>query len=524
MIHDTTTTLLFGALLGAALAVSLVFSPHKSTHDLCDYITFAAAGRGGHGALRSDPERDLLPDPLHRDLRLLGEAMAAPNTSSQGGVPLDEWRKDVPPGWKPGVESYPLKIYFAKLKLWYRCCEVPDEVIGPVIAGRLQGRAQRIALELKLVRPDGNYDIGDAALVRLSVDEVIDPADGVTVLQRHIPSGVQALCNALRDAFGDTDEAQTTLELFFEHRRPHSQDLQEFAAEWEIRYEDAQTKAGLDMNNVAKTYLWLKQSGLPQRHQDDLRLQVQGDLSRFADIRALAVRLSHRMDKTGSTGDVFYGDYENSLEHVDSWSGWSSWPPEETESYWTDDWWHEDSWQNPVDDYSAESTFYGEEEEWFEAEEYDWPEESPTESGHTEEKVSATASEAEIYVSSKGKGKGAGSFGSGCYVCGCKWHYAADCPVKGKGKAPGYGPSKGKGKKGKGKSKGKIKGKKGKGKGWSSKGSWSSADGPRSWMPRYYTNSAADGEYYDTNQLRHARHGLHLGDSPPKPPPATQTK
>ena len=106
--------------------------------------------------------------------------MANPN--SQGGVPLDEWRKDTPPGWRPGIENYPLKTYFAKLKLWYRCSEAPDEIIGPQVAGRLQGRAQRIALELKLIRPDGTYDVGDAALVRLSVDEVIDPNDGVTII------------------------------------------------------------------------------------------------------------------------------------------------------------------------------------------------------------------------------------------------------------------------------------------------------------------------------------------------------
>ena len=76
--------------------------------------------------------------------------------------------------------------------------------MGPLIAGRLQERAQRIALELKLARPDGAYDIGDGALVRLSVDEVADPVDGVTITQRHIPSGGQALCNASREAFGDT--------------------------------------------------------------------------------------------------------------------------------------------------------------------------------------------------------------------------------------------------------------------------------------------------------------------------------
>eukprot|EP00439_Symbiodinium_sp_Y106_P015700 s8027_g2.t1 len=127
--------------------------------------------------LRDGPDRDLLPSWL--DSRPVS-TMANPN--SQGGVPLDEWRKDTPPGWRPGIENYPLKTYFAKLKLWYRCSEAPDEIIGPQVAGRLQGRAQRIALELKLIRPDGTYDVGDAALVRLSVDEVIDPNDGVTII------------------------------------------------------------------------------------------------------------------------------------------------------------------------------------------------------------------------------------------------------------------------------------------------------------------------------------------------------
>ncbi|CAE7280604.1 RE2, partial [Symbiodinium microadriaticum] len=354
------------------------------------------------------------------------EEMATPST---GGVPLDEWRKDVPPGWKPGVENYPLKTYFAKLKLWYRCSEVPDEVIGPLIAGRLQGRAQRIALELKLVRPDGSFDYGDAALVRLSVDEVIDPNDGVTVLQAHIPSGVQALCNALRDAFGDTDEAQTTkaLELFFEHKRPHGQELQEFAAEWDLRYEDARSKAGLDMNAVAKSYLWLKQSGLSQKHQDDLRLQVHGDLSRFNEIRGLAVRLSHRVDKAGNTGDVFYEEDHH-----------SHWEPDE--NYWNDSWWSDDSWSY-VEDPEADTTWYGE-EEYYEASEW-----------------TLTASKAQAAAEEKGKEKALSA--------------RAATSVE--------------------------------------------ASGTMSWMPRYYADYDENDFYYnDTNQLRHARQGLSLGDSPRK--------
>ena len=444
----------------------------------------------------------------------------------QGGVPLDEWRKDIPPGWKPGVESYPLKLFFSKLKLWYRCCEVPDEVVGPLIAGRLQGRAQRIALELKLVRPDGTFDVGDAALVRLSVDEVIDPADGVAILQRHIPSGVQALCNALRDAFGDTDEAQTTkaLEVFFEHKRPHGQELQEFAAEWDLRYEDAKLKAGLDMNPVAKSYLWLKQSGLTQKHQDDLRLQVHGDLSRFNDLRALAIRLSHRVaDRSGGSGDVFYEEDIN-CEHsaFEDWYGWSDW---DGDGYWAEAWWHEDEWSNHDDGYQ-DGTWYEDDEEFYEAEEQPWTGDPASEPGYQGEdsQRGSTQSEGEaVYSAGSGRGKGSGPFGSGCYICGSKWHMAADCPVRGKGKGNGKPPTKGKGKGKfrKGKSKGKYSGKssgKSTGKYRPQKGAWGSGKSS-SWHPRYFVNYDHNYEYDEPPQLRHARVGLHLGDSPPKEPP-----
>ena len=418
----------------------------------------------------------------------------------QGGVPLEEWRKDTPPGWKPGIESYPLKLFFSKLKLWYGCCEVPDEVVGPLIAGRLQGGAQRIALELKLIRPDGGYDIGDAALVRLSVDEVLDPNDGVTVIQHHIPSGVQALCNALRDTYGDNDETQAmrSLENFFEYRRPHGQSLQEDSADWELRYEEAKLRSGLDLGQVAKSYLWVKQSGLPQKHQDDLRLQVQGDMSRFHDIRALAVRLSHRVDKVTTSGDVFYGTeyYDQDYDHDDA-DGWYGWLDGDEGDSWSDAWWTDSYWSS--DGHYGDGSWYEEDEEFYEAEEFPWQGDPASEPGYQgEDRSSAAPSSSEpegVYSAGGGRGKGHGMKGAGCFICRSKWHLAADCPVNSKGKGSsssssatkGKGKAKGKDKYRKGKGKGKCKGgrSKGRGKGWS-KGSWSSPDGPRSWLPRYY--------------------------------------
>lgn len=112
-------------------------------------------------------------------------------------------------------------------------------------------------MNMRLIRPDGRYDVGNDALVRLSVDQVMDPMDptGQTVLQHAIPSGVQALAHQLRDAFGMSEQELTTTALtaFFEYRRT-KQSLQEYASEWDLRYDEAQTRAGLDINPVAKTY------------------------------------------------------------------------------------------------------------------------------------------------------------------------------------------------------------------------------------------------------------------------------
>ena len=271
----------------------------------------------------------------------------------------------------------------------------------------------------------------------------------------------------------------------------------------------------------------MKQSGLPQKHQDDLRLQVQGDMSRFHEIRALAVRLSHRVDKVTTSGDVFYGEHEDEgYEEVDDWYGWTD---AEDYDYWSDAWWTDGQW-------GSEDPWYEEDEEFYEAEEFPWQGDPASEPGYQGEDQSTSAPSTTdpdgVYGAGGGRGKGYGS-GSGCFICGSKWHLAADCPVKGSSSSSSFG-GKGKGKFRKGKSKGKSKGKgkyksrpsKGRGKGWA-KGSWSSPDGPRSWLPRYYVHGDHDDregdEEWETHQQRHVRIGLHLGDSPPKEPPKPNT-
>ena len=65
------------------------------------------------------------------------------------------------------------------------------------------------------------WTVGSDALVRLSVEEVRDPQNANIVLQHSIPSGIQALCNSLKDAFGVSDQEMVSqsIEAFFGFRR-----------------------------------------------------------------------------------------------------------------------------------------------------------------------------------------------------------------------------------------------------------------------------------------------------------------
>ena len=372
-------------------------------------------------------------------LAAAGFEMSGSSSGPGGGIPLHEFRKDVPPGWAPGLPDYPLRLFFERLKLWYRIFDGADELVGPLVAGRLQGKAQRLGMQLRLVRPDGTYDVGSDALVRLSVEEVRDPANPAHVLQHAIPSGVQALCNSLKEAFGMSDQeiVSRSIEDFFEFRRGKLS-FQEYAIEWDIRLEEATNKAGLELNDVAKFYLFFRGSGLPQRFVEDIKLQLQGDLRRYQDARTIALRLVTKKD---DIGDSFYqGDSERGPgDYGDDDDAWS---------YWTDDSW------SYVDEYEVESPYedhwhdgvYYEDEEYV----YDWPGdeawnswsgENDTEQYPAAEPDQVPEGQAQESFPMKGKGKGLG-----CTICGSRWHQSSSCPVGGGKNHKGSGKGKGKGK------------------------------------------------------------------------------
>ena len=412
----------------------------------------------------------------------------APSTTA-GMIPLQEYRREIPPGWQPGDPAYPLKAYFDRLRLWYRIASLDDELIGPTIAGRLYGRAHRVAMSLRVPRPDGTFDLGDAALVRLEVDEVRDPSSGI-LLQAHIPSGVQFLTSALRAAFGqqDQDLATQSLERFFSLQRGRLS-LQEYSVEYDARFDEASDRAGLQMNEVARFFLFFRGSGLSMKQIDDLKLQVQGDYTRFAEARALALRLAS--NKTEESNDNYYaqdGGYD-----------------EDTNDYHNNSWYQDDGYDDSYWWYDQDEVGEG---EWVleyeeDPEEMYWQQSWDDDYGHYYDEaydnekndsvpVSGENNTDETKIEKEEYYGGKGQTNDGCFNCGSKWHRVKDCPMapqqKGQhhqshgGKGKGYaGHSKGKGKgkvwrwrpfgKGKGKTKGKYgKYGKGKGKGKSKKG------------------------------------------------------
>ena len=444
------------------------------------------------------------------------DIMAQQSMGAAGTIPLSEYRREVPPGWGPGIPDYPLRAYFEKLRLWYRVFDGMDEVVGPLVAGRLTGRAQKLAINLRLPRPNGGFDVGDEALVRLSVDEVRDPNDPTVILQHHIPSGVQALCNALRDAFGQSDQdmVSRSLESFFEFKRGKLS-LQEYAVEWDLRYDEAETRSNLQLNDVAKFYLFFKQSNLPAKFIEDIKLQIHGDLSRFMEARTLALRLSQRGQE--DSDNIFYeeqsADGEQQSWQDDEWQDWTDWPDWPGLYYGEqDDGWHDpgdphDQWWN---DWPSMDSYY--DQPWDA-----WQEEHMAESAtdnydhHGQEHEPPSEPPHEDYY----KGKGKNAMALGCAICGSKWHSSSACPVnmpnnKGKNYNPGnkgksYGkyrsPYKGYGNKGKGYgfrpwNSGKGKSKFGN-KGYGKKGKRYYAEGDH-----YYNGYAAERAPLNTSHVR----------------------
>ena len=91
------------------------------------------------------------------------------------GIPLDEYTKATPPGWKPHMQDYSLRLYLEKLRLWLRTTDIgtgDPAKVGPTVVGRLRGAAYRVVMKMRIPRQDGRILVGDEAIAALTEAEI----------------------------------------------------------------------------------------------------------------------------------------------------------------------------------------------------------------------------------------------------------------------------------------------------------------------------------------------------------------
>ena len=132
---------------------------------------------------------------------------------SSSNLPLEQFNKSTPPGWRPGDAKYPLRRYEQLLSLWSKMTDLRPDQMGPAMAGRLRGASFQLAMKLTTIRrlpPTGSELTLEAAdaLSCEEIDEFTLP-DGMTVVPKQ-PGGARILLNLLRKEY-KTNQQNTTI-------------------------------------------------------------------------------------------------------------------------------------------------------------------------------------------------------------------------------------------------------------------------------------------------------------------------
>ena len=160
-------------------------------------------------------------------------------TADFARMSLEEFTKQIPPGWKPNMKNYSFKDYMEKLRLWWSFAEVAETQVGPLVAARLKGQALRLAMAFYIDR-DGTRHVGVNALILPAVVGTTDPLTGATIPPQ--PAGITAFIQYLTREYEIHDHDSQTEKLadFFGLRRGSSS-LAHYITEWKRLYEEAET-------------------------------------------------------------------------------------------------------------------------------------------------------------------------------------------------------------------------------------------------------------------------------------------
>ena len=125
------------------------------------------------------------------------------------------------------------------------------------------------------------------------------------------------------------------MENFFDLSRGNSS-YDEYQAMFDLAWMDVSEQANLQMNDVGKAFWLLRGAGLTDRQLFDLRLRVDGDMSKYQEIRGLLSRMFADGAKTrSSTIPQMAGQYLSDW-HDDGWNDDNEW--------YQDTWYQDDGW------------------------------------------------------------------------------------------------------------------------------------------------------------------------------------
>ena len=309
------------------------------------------------------------------------------------------------------MPKYPLRRYTQLLRLWWRQTDISESACGPAMAGRLKGAAFQIANTIRENRLDlttglAREMVGDELLAQPSHDAWQNAAGQQFPAE---PAGA-TLLQALTREFGMQEQEMNiqSLDAFFLHHRGNM-NLSDYLTMWRMTYDEANQNSGLEINNVGKSYLLLRTSGLSDRLKDDIKLKLDGNLARFEDLMTILQRMAHAEQNSGSSIPEMVKQHYGQQDEDWQDDGWS----------WHEGWDEWNTWYGYDDDYK-----WTDEEEWQSG---DW-------SQHIPAAEDGAAQHDELYGKGRGKGnKGSSSSGKGdgCTRCGSKFHRTPDCPLNG---------------------------------------------------------------------------------------------
>ena len=199
----------------------------------------------------------------------------AANTFGYGNLPLDESNRQTPPGWQPGLPKYSVRKFLTKLSLWWRTKAVDDNAVAALLVmQRLRGGAFKQALRFSVARDGQNYT-GENAFALEAREE--DQQQGLDAQ----PSGLQQFLAWLGREYGlhEQDNVSVSLRKFFTYSRGH-RELTQYISDFELVYDEANDTAGLEINAVGRSHMLLEGAGIGQKRIDDIKLKVDGDLTR----------------------------------------------------------------------------------------------------------------------------------------------------------------------------------------------------------------------------------------------------